>query len=288
MMTSENYLEIDGNLLPYQGATSKGNQEKFVYNNNWYKVDTLGYEGLSEVLCSRLAKSIKYPYSVLEYEPAVIYNYPYADKNGCLSRNFIENGIKEISILRLLNLYDADLIKKINRNIATSDKIKLVVNAVKLVTGLNNFGEYLTSILEFDRLVLNEDRHLHNILLLYDKNNSRYTYAPLFDNGAALLSDTYRDYPLDLSLSEAVNKVKAKPFNSNFDKQVKACQELYGIQIKPSKEIQVVIEDLVDLYTAKEIERVCKLLENRIRYYYKDCSISFIKQYSKDTTDFFS
>jgi len=35
-------------------TSSKGNQEKWLDNNRWYKLDQFGYEGLAEVTVSNL------------------------------------------------------------------------------------------------------------------------------------------------------------------------------------------------------------------------------------------
>jgi hypothetical protein len=67
-------LEYDvTGLKPYIISTSsKGNQDKWCINNKWIKADQFGYEGLSEVVCSRLANALKYPYAVTDYEPCKI------------------------------------------------------------------------------------------------------------------------------------------------------------------------------------------------------------------------
>lgn len=52
---------IDLNKIPVQeteGHTSKGNQLKWKLGDQWYKADHMGYEGLSEVLVSRLVRVV--------------------------------------------------------------------------------------------------------------------------------------------------------------------------------------------------------------------------------------
>lgn len=273
MRISKEYLEVSSNNENTLSATSKGNQTKYVYDNKWYKEDYLGYEGLSEVLCSRLANAINFPYSILEYSPCFICRYPKGDVNGCYSYNFTTEYIKEITLYRILESYDESVLEIIlNSKEDTSNRIKLLVDTIINITGLSNFGEYLTSILEFDRLVLNEDRHLHNILLLYNSSSNNYEYAPLFDNGAALLSDTTRDYQIGIRLYDAIKKIKAKPFNNKFDKQVIAAQSLYGKQLNPDLNIELCIADLMDMYH-DVIPRVCELLRNQFRHYYPETNL---------------
>ena len=60
------------------------------------------------------------------------------------------------------------------------------------MTGLTEFGVYLCKLLTIDALFLNEDRHTHNIAVLLDPDG-KYHYCPIFDNGAALLSDIVQD-----------------------------------------------------------------------------------------------
>ena len=46
--------------------------------------------------------------------------------------------------------------------------------------------------------------------------------APIFDCGAALLSDL-EDFPLDVPVDVALRKVKSKPFSTSFKKHFKQC-----------------------------------------------------------------
>lgn len=56
----------------------------------------------------------------------------------------------------------------------------------------NEIGKYITQLIELDSFVLNDDRHFNSIAFLY--NNGQFQMCPIFDNGAALLSDmTYED-----------------------------------------------------------------------------------------------
>ena len=77
----------------------------------------------------------------------------------------------------------------------------------------------LTRMLAFDALILNEDRHTNNVLFLYDFKLNTWELAPLFDHGLSLLSDV-KDYPVNIDIKYLKRKVKAKPFNTNFKKQL--------------------------------------------------------------------
>lgn len=43
-------------LIDTKSASSKGNQQKWLVNDLWYKADHMGYEGLCEVIVSELLK----------------------------------------------------------------------------------------------------------------------------------------------------------------------------------------------------------------------------------------
>jgi len=114
---------------------------------------------------------------------------------------------------------------------STKYRIKTVVDFMLEKTGALNFGQWLTCLMEFDALILNEDRHLHNVAVIR-KADGKYRLIPLFDNGAAFCSDTTKDYPLSMPVQACIRNVKAKPFNTNSKTQISACRELYGDQLK--------------------------------------------------------
>ena len=89
---------------------------------------------------------------------------------------------------------------------------------VQEYTGLDVSTE-IARLFAFDALILNEDRHTNNILFLYDPIQKSWELAPIFDHGLSLLSDL-KDYPLGKPLTILMRKVKAKPLNSSFSKQL--------------------------------------------------------------------
>ena len=76
-------------------------------------------------------------------------------------------------------------------------------------------SEYLSQILSLDALLLNPDRHFNNLGIVINNQTGKCRTAPIFDNGAALLSN-YRDYPCDIPFEEHIQHVTAQPFSSNF------------------------------------------------------------------------
>lgn len=89
---------------------------------------------------------------------------------------------------------------------------------------------YLTAILELDCLTLNEDRHTNNLAVLRNEETKEFRLCPIFDNGLSLLSDL-NDYPLTDDLYTCIERVQAKPFDSDHVEQVTAAEQLYGRQL---------------------------------------------------------
>ena len=110
-------------VVKTKATSSKGNQMKWLLDNFWYKQDHMGYEGLSEVVVSKLLKKSNVK-GFIEYEPIKI-KYNLANKSGCLSENF--KGKDEI-IVTLERMYKQYKGKSLASDLAaiseTEDKIK--------------------------------------------------------------------------------------------------------------------------------------------------------------------
>ncbi len=73
-------------LIDTKSASSKGNQQKWLVNDLWYKADHMGYEGLCEVIVSELLKKSNVT-DFAEYFPIKI-EFAGRKLNGCYSKNF--------------------------------------------------------------------------------------------------------------------------------------------------------------------------------------------------------
>ena len=111
-----------------------------------------------------------------------------------------------------------------------SERIQYLVTQVEEITKIDNFGAYLTAMLEIDAFFMNEDRHTNNIAVIYNEKTQKYELSPFFDQGLCMFADINQDYPIDQSLEYCLEKIEAKPFSSDFDIQLDAAEELYGIQ----------------------------------------------------------
>jgi hypothetical protein len=215
-------------------TSSKGNQTKWCKNETqqWVKVDFMGYEGIVECFSSFIAHNTNMGgfAPVVDYFPCsgTAEGQPYV---GCYSNNFLAPGESCVTVQRLINFKSGKTFNKQMERMSTKNRIKTVVDFIKEETDIKNFGEWFTCLMEFDSFILNEDRHLHNIAVIR-KADDTYKLMPLFDNGAAFCSDTTKDYPLSMPIHVCKQRVKAKPFNTDFNKQVAACRELYGRQLK--------------------------------------------------------
>lgn len=257
---------------PYHktGHTSKGDQLKWRINDMWYKADYMGYESLSEVLVSRLLhkSSLKEPF--VTYYPVEI-DYSGQTFQGCASPHFLSPTQMLIPLEKLYRQYTGQsLAKKLTEFSQIHERIQYLVNQIEAITQLKHFGAYITAMLEIDAFFLNEDRHTNNIAVIYDEQTQTYACSPLFDQGLCLFADTKLDYPLTLSAEQCLEKIEAKPFSNNFDTQLDAAEELYGIQLHfhfTMKDIEDELASVGIFYPQAVYKRVEDLLRIQFRKY---------------------
>lgn len=251
--------------------SSKGNQLKWENSGIWYKADYTGYEGLSEYVVSRLLS-----YSTLGEEEYVSYTtekicYKHSQYLACKSRNFLPEGWRLITLERLFqNSYGESLNKSVYSIRDYEKRVVFLTEQIIRITGLKEFGSYLSKMLAIDALFLNEDRHTHNIAVLLD-DMGKYHYCPFFDHGAALLADTTMDYPLTGKIPQMISEVKSKTICQGFDEQIDIVEQLYGIQIRFLYDIKVIDQVLSEEpYYPDEIKQRVKevLISQRRKYQY--------------------
>lgn len=248
-----------------------GNQDKFYDENTdgWYKADYLGYEGLSEYVVSELLKHSKINNSHFQFVLYNICSFKIGNKQliGCYSKNFVKDTGVSLTLFRFFKIYYGIDITMQILHMSIKEQIKYVVDSVEKVTGFSDFGAFLTLVLELDAFVLNDDRHFRNISILkYD--NGEFGLAPIFDNGSSLLSDEYTYSDDDLEY--LVQNVESTPFSRNFDEQMDAAEELYGVQVKFPNSIQFLEEiksKVLEYYSIEQFKRVEYVLRHSIRKY---------------------
>ena len=148
-------------------------------------------------------------------------------------------------------------------------RIRYTIDFIEQTTGLTGVGKYLTLLLELDSFFLNEDRHTNNLAVIRNEKTKEFRLCPIFDNGLALLSDL-NDYPLDKDVYDSIKCVRAKPFDLDFNMQVEAAEELYGMQLNLSfsrKEVSKELKFVTELYGEKIYCRVEQVLFEQMRKY---------------------
>ncbi|MBK3496511.1 hypothetical protein JFL43_16935 [Viridibacillus sp. YIM B01967] len=200
-------------------TSSKGDQSKWRIGNKWVKQNARGYEGQAEVLASLVLKCSTLDRSkYVVYQPCIIQLADGEQFDGCYSLDF--RGTKqEVTLERLFeaNFSSTDSITS-NKTLSTKEKFEQLMTQVEQYTGLV-VTHQIAQLFAFDALILNEDRHTNNILFLYDPKEKTWELAPIFDNGLSLLSDE-KDYATGKPLTILKRRVKAKPLNSSFTKQL--------------------------------------------------------------------
>ena len=211
--------------------SSKGNQLKFRRDNVWYKADYLGYEGLAEYTISKLLKHSNLDSGeYVDYELDEI-SYNGQKFNACRSMDFTDRW----QLITLERLFKQQYGRGLNSMIYSIEnhqmRLGTIVNEVQRITGIDDFGIYMCKVLTIDAMFLNEDRHTHNIAVMMD-GKGNYKLAPIFDNGAGLLSDTQMEYPLSQDYMMLINNVKPKTFCDDFEEQLDIAEKIYGRHIQ--------------------------------------------------------
>lgn len=249
--------------------SSKGNQLKWEKDGIWYKADYTGYEGLAEYMVSHLLQK-----SSLSARELVLYDleqiqYKASVYNGASSQNFVEDGWQIITLERLYQSYTGKSLTSMLWKLEdVSERIYFLKQEVERITGLSEFGVYLNKLFTIDAFFLNEDRHLHNIAVMMDKQG-RFMYCPLFDHGASLLSDTTMDYPMGPDVYQLMHEVQAKPCSMNFDEQLDLSEEMFGENLKlqfTKKDVFELLEK-ADFYAENVKKRVEVVLLEQMRKY---------------------
>ena len=260
---------FEQNIRTNTRQSSKGNQLKWENEGIWYKADYTGYEGLAEYVISHLLKltNLNEGEYVL-YEPEQI-KYKRQIYNGVRSRTFIDGDWQIITLERLFkNVYNESLTSVLWHMSDVKERLEFLVNAIKNITGLNNWGGYICRLFTIDAFFLNEDRHMHNIAVLMNGKGD-YKYCPVFDNGAGLLSDTTMDYPMEQDIYQMISEVKSKSVSQNFDEQLDVAENLYGQNLQflfTKKNVSDIVNN-ADMYLPEERKRVELIIYSQMNKY---------------------
>ena len=252
-------------------TSSKGNQEKWCEDGRWYKLDLFGYEALAEVLCSHLLSQWNLPFRAVSYrmEQIALDGRP---RTGCSSPDFLAPGQSVVTAAQLLRQYFGSDYRAVMASLP-SDKQRILwlADTVRQITGLKAFGSYLTLLFEIDTLFANDDRHLNNIAVLRNTDGS-FDYCPIFDLGAALLSNT-QICRYDIAPQALLSSLRAAPFSMNFTRMMHTAQAQFGVHLHPDRAgigeaLDTVLPRLTEFYPARDraeiADRVSCVLKTRI------------------------
>lgn len=260
-------------------TSSKGNQEKWYDSktDRWYKVDQFGYEALSECAVSAILEysniDAETPFTFVRYDMEHMAVHG-RRRTGCSSPNFLEKGQSVITLSRLLGrVLDAPLKEKLGRLSSDKKRIQYLAEKTAEYTGLEHFPEYLTLVFEVDSLFLNDDRHFNNIAVI--EENNKYSYCPIFDNGAALLSNTQLSQ-MDIMPKALMSVLKARPFNTSFTRQMKSAEALFGRQLQipafSRAQIMQIIAPMLEYYAERDrgiiADRVSECIISRQKVFF--------------------
>ena len=210
-------------------TSSKGNQEKWLENGYWYKLDQFGYEALAEVFTSKLLEfsniEKETPFKFVRYNTQMVRAHGF-DHVACVSKNFLKENQSIITVSALFKKFsDMPLKRKLAALQSDKKRIEYLANTVSDITGLDDFPKYLTLLFEVDSLILNDDRHLNNIAVI--EENGRFDYCPIFDNGAGLLSNM-RILRTDIEPKGLMKSLTASPFGMTFNRELNTARALFG------------------------------------------------------------
>lgn len=220
-----------------------GLQKKEKNKDGWIKYDRFGYEGLSEVLAYRFSKLLETRLLFCEYSPIRT-----TKGIGCFSKNILS---EDENLISLHHFFPKEP-EKLDIKHIFEDYIPFIIN----ITGLSDFGEWLTELFIFDMLIENEDRNPGNILLI--KARDKYIYAPVIDNANSL---GYKD---DFNTME--DKI-AKPLMVSHREQTDLFRSRYHSDLKLTRKV-LMISDLYNYYTESQISHACDILNRSVRSYF--------------------
>jgi hypothetical protein len=252
-------------------TSSKGNQEKWCEDGRWYKLDLFGYEALAEVLCSHLLSKWEIPFRAVPYHMEML-TVDGKLRTGCSSPDFLLTGQSVVTAAQLLRRYIGSDYRAVMAGLP-SDKQRILwlADTIRQMTGLDDFGAYLTLLFEIDTLFANDDRHLNNIAVLRTVDGG-FDYCPIFDLGAALLSNT-QVCRYDIAPQALLSSLRAAPFSMNFSRMMHTAQAQFGVQLHPDRSdiedaLGAVLPRLTEYYPARDradiTDRVKAVLKARI------------------------
>lgn len=196
-------ITVSKSDLMQTSTPSAGNQMKWYKDNMYIKLDSFGAENLAEIVSCWLMQFIHPLCDWVKYYPCEIIEDGIFVGDGCYSYSYLKDNEFELTFGKLLN-------NTFNPFSISYDDIKMLLYDI---FG-NTFEDYIDDILFVDILIRNGDRHFYNMALRC--SNECVDTSPIYDNGAALLSNVVR-YPIEADINVCLNNCLSRPFSLKFE-----------------------------------------------------------------------
>jgi transposase-like protein len=161
------------------GGMSRGYTAKALYNNEWYKLSAGAFNAQAEVVASRVAKHTNIN-EFVPYKMCIVNNDEYATVS-----NDFTSGRRSLTLKNLHSRVIGTSIESVAQSMSGAELLEYTCKLVESELHYNMLPK-LSLLLQFDALVLNEDRHFDNILFVLV--NGKWQLAPAFDFDRALFS----------------------------------------------------------------------------------------------------
>lgn len=268
-------------------GSSKGSQIKFFKDGYWYKIDENGPAGIAEetvsklLQCSSLSKD-----EFVNYESCKIqYNDDNLTKeyDGCRSKSFLEPGEMFYSYEKIYKMMTGnELSEDIIKLNSPKERIEYTASIIKDFCGLD-VKDYISKNLTCDMLFINTDRHFNNLGIISNYDQTSFRNAPIFDNGAAFLSN-YTEYPPNISIDDIKSErifITGKPFAANLEYQ--AIESGITMQFDYS-ELQKVIENIPNKRIREIVNFQCEKYKSLLQKdYYQGIDIQNYQESNANT-----
>lgn len=196
------------------GTDGSGNQVKMWLNKQYLiKVNSKYREASKEVDAYKLGKAMGL--NCVEYREQIV-EFRGNQRKACITKSFLLNDEIEVTVAEILDTVGVN----IPMNMSSVDYINITVNEIAKYTGIEieSVYKWVYDMLIFDYIICNDDRHLSNFEVIYNKRNKYFRLAPYYDHGESFFRT---DANLSIAEYEKLErKFKSKPFSSNPDKNI--------------------------------------------------------------------
>ena len=238
-----------------RGMLSKGwyliDKEICMVKGNSIENGISGYEPYCEVIASRIGKLLEFdciPYTIIYKE-----KFPeikvYDIKHLSICKDFIPKGCRSMSMYKFITSKTFNEPSDWFVEIGKYFNMKIIYQMIVL-----------------DAFICNEDRHLNNIEVIINSNGD-YTLAPIFDNGASLLSWHEDNEITNLSALRKIDS--AKPFRTKHESQLKLVPKGFLPHINLDNFFEDILkenQDIFKLLPEHRAKAIKDFLKIRLKY----------------------